>query len=262
MSYEVPKDQAAYEKLRHSYLSQINDPGTKHLFEICGIQEGHKVLEVGCGAGSVARLLSPLVGDAGHVTATDIDEALLEACKKDTPANTTFQLHDISKDALPDNHFDIVHARAVLQHIEQREEVLAKLVAATKPGGWVILEDSNFNSLLGQPIPEPFSSLVRLMLSHGQNTSGHDAVWALRMADEMRKLCLEDIHCEGRLWTMKGGHYSLEWLVTALAWAAPKIVEAGAMKQAVVDEAIAQARDPEFRLLSSTHIDAWGRKPG
>jgi len=43
--------------------------------------------------------------------------------------------HNIVSDPLPDAAFDLIHARLVLIHIPEREKVLARLVAALKPGG-------------------------------------------------------------------------------------------------------------------------------
>jgi len=40
--------------------------------------------------------------------------------------------------------FELVHARAVLCHLAERGAVLARLVAATRPGGWVVIEDVDF----------------------------------------------------------------------------------------------------------------------
>ncbi len=50
------------------------------------------------------------------------------------PDNVIVRQHDIESDSLPIGHFDIVHARAVLQHVPSREEVVGKLIEALKPG--------------------------------------------------------------------------------------------------------------------------------
>ena len=72
--------------------------------------------------------------------------------------------HDIAVDRLPAEHFDLAHARAVLQHVPAREQALANMVAATKPGGWVVIEDVDWLVFDAQDLPEPFATLQRTPL--------------------------------------------------------------------------------------------------
>ena len=48
---------------------------------------------------------------------------------------------DVTRDPIGDAEFDVVHARAVLQHLASREAVLDAMIAAAKPGGWVVVSD-------------------------------------------------------------------------------------------------------------------------
>ena len=49
--------------------------------------------------------------------------------------------HRVVTDELDHAGFDLVHARAVLEHLPARDDVLARLVAALRPGGWLLVED-------------------------------------------------------------------------------------------------------------------------
>jgi 2-polyprenyl-3-methyl-5-hydroxy-6-metoxy-1,4-benzoquinol methylase len=53
-------------------------------------------------------------------------------------------------DSLAEGKFDLIHARLVLVHFAERDSVLRKLVAALKPGGWLVDEefDSHSKSVL------------------------------------------------------------------------------------------------------------------
>jgi SAM-dependent methyltransferase len=48
--------------------------------------------------------------------------------------------HDVG-DPPPDTAFDLIHTRLVLIHVPQREAIIARLAAALKPGGWLVVED-------------------------------------------------------------------------------------------------------------------------
>ena len=63
--------------------------------------------------------------------------------------------HNIVVDPLPEEAFDLIHARLVLMHVPEREQVLASLVAAPKPGGWLVDEEYDSASLLPDPIANP-----------------------------------------------------------------------------------------------------------
>jgi SAM-dependent methyltransferase len=125
------------ERERLRALEEMFDgPTTRRLAEI-GVADGWRCLEVRCGAGGVARWLAARVGSGGRVVATDLDPRLMA---DDGLDNLEVREHDIASDPLEQGAYDLVHARAVLEHVPAREEALARMVAATRPGGWVVVE--------------------------------------------------------------------------------------------------------------------------
>ena len=79
-------------------------------------------------------------GDDGRVLATDIDVSWIEAA-----ANPVLEVrrHDVIRDPPPPETFDLVHARLVLVHLEDRAAALQVMVDALRPGGWLVLEDAD-----------------------------------------------------------------------------------------------------------------------
>ena len=55
--------------------------------------------------------------------------------------NLRVERHDLTTDDLPQSEFDLVHARLLLGHLSSRDLALSKMVAALKPGGWLLVED-------------------------------------------------------------------------------------------------------------------------
>jgi SAM-dependent methyltransferase len=245
------------EKLRHALLAAVADPSSIRALERIGVQPGWRCLDVGTGGASVARWLAERVGPNGSVLATDVDLRWAEG----HAANLEFQSHDIVKDDLPEACFDLVHARGLLQHLDRRDEAIDKMLAATRPGGFVLFEDLDWVQFDAQAIDEPFASLVRLARGHTEHESGYDGTLGRRYLSLLASRGLQDIEAEGSVFTMHGGAASAEWFVLALDSAGPSLVERGLFSQAFVDEALAQARDPSFRILSPILMSAWGRKP-
>jgi SAM-dependent methyltransferase len=142
-------DNAAREApIRFAQLSALFDPGTMRHLQERGVGPGWHCLEVGAGGGSIASWLADRVGPTGRVLATDIDPRFLEFLNF---PNLLVQRHNIATDPLPQGAFDLVHARLVLMHLPEREQALARMISALKPGGWLIDEEYDSCSLLPNP---------------------------------------------------------------------------------------------------------------
>ncbi len=129
---------------RFDALSALFDAGTIRHLENLRVGPGWNCLEVGGGGGSIANWLAARVGNTGRVLVTDLDPRFLDASNF---SNVEIRRHNIVTDPLPDAAFDLIHARLVLIHVPEREEVLARLVAALKPGGWIVEEEFDSQSL-------------------------------------------------------------------------------------------------------------------
>jgi len=131
---------SALERLRA--LENIEDPDTLATLNFLGDLSGLRCLEVGGGAGSIARWLAGRVGPSGRVLATDTDPRFLQ----DSAGRTLeARAHDIGWNPLPSHAFDLIHVRHVLIHLGDRlTNALDTLCAAVRPGGNLVIEESDF----------------------------------------------------------------------------------------------------------------------
>jgi SAM-dependent methyltransferase len=123
---------------RFASLEACWDPVTIAHFEGIGVAEGWSCLEIGGGGGSLGAWLGERVGPAGGVLVTDIDPRRMGASMA---SNIEVRRHDIVNDDLDEGCFDLVHARLVLLHLPGPYLALAKMVAALKPGGCLLIDD-------------------------------------------------------------------------------------------------------------------------
>ena len=107
--------------MRFAGLEGLWDESTIRYLSNVGVGVGWTCWEVGAGGGSIARWLAERVAPTGTVLATDLDLARLPT---DTVSNLTFVRHDVVHDPIPTAEYDLVHARLVLVHLPEREEVL------------------------------------------------------------------------------------------------------------------------------------------
>ena len=247
---------ARREQERLDALARTLDPVSTDFLSQFGVCDGWRCLEVGGGSGSLARWLAQRAAPAGVVVSTDVDLRFHQ------PAEGVLEVrqHDITRDPLPDAAFDLTHARGVLQHIPARELALARMVGATRPGGWIVIEDADFTPFLEQDLPEPFGKVARAMAELSTRAQ-RDGRFGLRVAGLYRQHGLTDITARGHVWTMRGGTDSAEWWVKAMEHTEAILAAVGAATAAEVRAAVAQAREPGFAVLSPLHLAVAGRKP-
>src|SRR5262249_54406525 len=82
-------------------------------------------------------------GATGRVVATDLDPRFLADHGRD---NLDVWAHNIVTGPLEPASFDLVHARAVLEHVGERDTALRNMVGAIRPGGWLVLEDTDLET--------------------------------------------------------------------------------------------------------------------
>ena len=132
----------------HDWLLPVYDPLTsilgmgrarQRLLDQAGVQPHHRVLDVGCGTGTLAVLIKrryPTV----DVTALDPDpKALARARRKAERAGVTLTLERGFADALPypDRTFDRVFSSMMFHHLEDaaRDTALREMRRVLLPGG-------------------------------------------------------------------------------------------------------------------------------
>lgn len=255
--YGTNSDEVDIEQVRLGMLAAARDPKTFRVLQNVGISPGMHVLELGAGAGTVSAWMAEQVGAEGRVMSTDIDLQFHGSM----PDNVIVRQHDIESDSLPIGHFDIVHARAVLQHVPSREEVVGKLIEALKPGGWLVLEDGQFLGFGEQGLAEPYRTIHQIISAGGQE-DWRDPNFGLQILDRMRLHGLVELDVVGDVWAMRPGEPSGEWWFLALERAIPHLVRAGLITDQDGAAALAQVRAPEFVMLSPASIATLGRKPG
>lgn len=258
-SYRINEDddQVAQEQARLLTLARVIDPATRRTLSDVGVESGWHCCDVGSGAGTVTAWLADQVGPMGRVLSLDVDIRFQPPSAGVVEVRQT----DITAEPIGDAEFDLVHARGLLQHLPQRDEVLAAMAQAAKPGGWVVVTDTDWIQYDAQAISEPFATLSAVCRGFAVQQHGYDGAWGRRLLGAFQHAGLVDVEASGETWTMHGGTDSAEWYVGALARAAP-LLPAGIFPDGFsVDAAIVCARDPEFAILSPLSITARGRRP-
>jgi len=129
------------EKKRLALMSQLLDPMHRRYIESLGISRDARVLEVGCGNGSMSAWMAGHVAPNGQVVAIDLDLSLVNDARA---PDVEFREEDIVKGPVDPGCFDFVTARAVLHHVSNAEAAIDNLVGSLRPGGIILLVEPDF----------------------------------------------------------------------------------------------------------------------
>ncbi|MFZ3560909.1 MULTISPECIES: class I SAM-dependent methyltransferase [unclassified Streptomyces] len=106
-----------------------------------------KILDIGCGPGTITADLAELVPD-GHVTGADHAEGILDQARATAAerglTNVDFTTADVHALDWPDDTFCVVHAHQVLQHVGDPVQALREMRRVTKPGGIIAVRESDY----------------------------------------------------------------------------------------------------------------------
>jgi 2-polyprenyl-3-methyl-5-hydroxy-6-metoxy-1,4-benzoquinol methylase len=247
----------------HELLSTILDPfstaRTLHLVNL----PGKRCLEVGAGGGGYARWLADRVGPTGHVLATDVNPLPIQH----HPRLTVIQ-HDLTslRSLDPDWAWDFIHARLVLNHLPQRQEILSWLVANLAPGGTILVEDwdaSRTNMVLAAPDAEAahrYTTFQEILGARVFAAAGTDRTWARRIHAAMLTLGLTnvDTHMHGQSWA--GGGDGCQLIAGTARQVRDRLLAAG-LTAAEFDGVQELLDDPRLVLAGHLLYSTSGTKP-
>jgi 2-polyprenyl-3-methyl-5-hydroxy-6-metoxy-1,4-benzoquinol methylase len=252
------------ERERLSALESLFDDASRRLLNGLGLQEGWRCLEVGCGAGGIATWLADRVGSTGRVLATDLDTRFLDGHGR---ANLEVRTHDVISDPLEPDTFDVVHARAVLEHLPARDEVLRGLVGAVKPGGWLLIEDVDVEGpaavLLAQYLSDSHArpGMERLIQAVAAlfTAAGAHPSYGRRLPSALAGACLVNVAAEIHTPVVSGG--TENWTRGTIQQLRDRLIGKGGVTQEDIDVLLATSAQPATRYAPAFMVSAWGQRP-
>ena len=220
-------------------LQEVFDGESQRLFDRVGVRPGWQCLEVGAGAGSVARLLADRVG-AANVVATDMSTALLGPLAE---SGVRVLRHDVTTDDAP-GEFDLIHSRLVLEHVTQRDLALRRMASWLKPGGVLLVEAAT-------PMPElscdpVVGRALAALAGHLGRSVGTDPRWARTLPLPLEEAGLVDCTAEGHVVPTRGGSPLARWMIGTHRLVEDDVVAEGTMTAAEFAHAYGAYSDPAF----------------
>jgi SAM-dependent methyltransferase len=198
------------------------------------------------------------------VVATDLDIHFVEG--RDL-GNLDVRRHDIMTDALEEGAFDLAHARAVVMHIPDHQGAIERLVAAVRPGGWVVVADLDFGgpmatALARYSVPAEHGPLVERIYRAAETVlaaAGADASFGARLLAGLQAAGLEHLGGEVHTPVVAGG--TENWVRGSIQQLAERLEGTGLVSADEVARFLSLAADGSSHYTPPFMVTAWGQRP-
>lgn len=112
--------------------------------DCAGVRPGQKILDLAGGTGDLTAKFSRLVGDSGEVVLADINDSMLKVGReklrnKGLVNNIRYVQANAEALPFPDNYFDLITIGFGLRNVTHKEQALASMYRALKPGGRLLV---------------------------------------------------------------------------------------------------------------------------
>lgn len=224
-------------------IEELLDPTTIRHLERTGIVAGWRCLELGAGAGSVMKWMRSVVGENGSVVGVEKNAIHIRGLSE-----PPFQIVEGDFVDVPlDDAFDLAHCRYVLIHNRTGNEMLSKLCDVLKPGGFLVVEEPDFNSaklLNGESDnaqQRVNNAIYRLFENMGLNPR-----FGLTLPEKVAAEGLQVQEVDSRNHLARGGSLMARMMGTSTRALADKYIATGEASEADIDRYIDNTNDNQF----------------
>jgi SAM-dependent methyltransferase len=240
------------ERARLAGIEALWDPGSQAL--LADVPSGARCLEVGAGGGTLAAWLAER---GATVLATDLDTRFVDPLAG--PAIQVRQ-HDITTGPPERDAFDLVHARFVVEHLEDPQAAIANMAAALRPGGTLVVEDFDWSAFGADP-PDALVDRVAGGVTAFMAQGGFKPTYGRRVVSDVAAAGLVDVHGEGRQRVLDDKHPGFAFLRLSFEALRSGAIAAGTMAAADADAYSARLAEGGLRVITPVVMAAIGRRP-
>ena len=143
-------DEETSRKVEALYLTPDVVAQRCQILKALQLKENERVLDIGTGPGLLAYDMAASVGRDGRVFGIDLSEDMLAMSRKRcaNQPRTEFQFADATNLPYSDNDFDAAVSTQVYEYVADVPAALVELYRVMRPGGRVVILDTDYESLV------------------------------------------------------------------------------------------------------------------
>lgn len=170
-----------YDSAHASNMVNVRTAERNAAFLLPYLRAGMRVLDVGCGAGSITVGFAAVVSP-GEVVGVEIDEGQVELGNQRAGqmglSNVRFEAGDIHALPYPDNSFDAAFAHAVIEHVGRPRHAVEEMLRVVKPGGLVAIRTTAADGILFTPMNAALKAAWDIYLRFREHNGGDPYIGA------------------------------------------------------------------------------------
>lgn len=174
----MPAQPAIYSAGHHESVLRSHSRRTaadSAVYLLDSVRPDMKILDVGCGPGTITADLAALVPD-GTVIGIDMSEEVLSQARKNADArqltNIRFENGVVHALKYPDSGFDVVHVHQVLQHCGEPVKALLEMKRVLKPNGIVAVREADMSVSSWYPEHPMLTRWLEISMSVARGNGG------------------------------------------------------------------------------------------
>jgi SAM-dependent methyltransferase len=258
--------QAEQERLQRQAQELAHE--ARWLLDQIDVGAGARVVEIGCGPQGCLDLLSERVGPTGSVVGVERSEDAANLARRFAADHKLANVEVLNGDAraigLPRGTFDLATARLVLVNVPQPEEVVAEMVALTRPGGTVALHEADYwiSQVCDPPLPA-WERLFEVFLTYS-TMNGIDLFVGRKVPRMLREAGLVDVQVNPLIHVYPPGHGRRTIFFDFVENLRDRLLDQKLIEDAELQELLKDLKrhlDDPRTLVPALFFQAWGRKP-
>jgi SAM-dependent methyltransferase len=258
--------QAEQERLQRQAQELAHE--ARWLLDQIGVGAGARVVEIGCGSQGCLDLLSERVGPTGSVVGVERSEDAANLARRFAADHNLPNVQVLNGDArasgLPRGTFDLATARLVLVNVPQPEEVVAEMVALTRPGGTVALHEADWISHVCDPPLPAWGRLFEIFLKYS-TMNGIDLFIGRKVPRMLREAGLVDVQVNPLIHVYPPGHGRRTIFLDFVENLRDRLLDQKLIQDTELEELLKDLKrhldDPGTLVPSGLFFQVWGRKP-